>query len=309
MKRVIFLTLLALFFSLSPDVSAEEAKGLGVYPPVIKIKSTPPAEISIPIKVRNLGDKPIEADISIRALNIDQNGTPNLTLYKDYTREMTELLEAVRIKEKDQTVSSLLFSPREEKNLELNINLDKNIKAKDYYLSLILLAKSQESSTNSHSLVTLGVSSSILLSLGNNETSYETRLFSSLFTFEDKLKLEGSITNNGKSFVVVKPQIVIENVFGKKIEVIDLGEQILLAGQTKKLYNTQAETVLASENKYLFGPYRVSLWTQEDNRKNISNNNRIIFVFPGWTILMPIIAVFITLLITKRVIAKRRRSR
>lgn len=310
MKKLIFTAILILLIC-STNTSSSYASdiGLGVYPPLIKAHADKPSSIRLPLKVKNMGDEPIEVNVSIRALNATRDGSPELILFKDYTPEFTALVEAINIIENDQNVSTLTFSPEETKELKLNIEISKEQKEKDYYFSVIFQIANKEQDENSHSLIQASTAANVLLSVGRTDPSYEADLTSSPLTFGGNLKFKSSISNTGSSFLTFRPQISIENIFGKSIEVINFKEQNVLAGQSKRLYNDLSEANIVSKNKYILGPYKARLMLNMEGKETISEKIIFLFVIPDWSLWTLSIGGVVLSLIIKRIIVRRKRLR
>lgn len=283
MKGIIF-NILFLIFLFFPKISLAQDKGIGVYPPIIKINTTAPSSITIPIELRNLENKPIEAQISIRPFNTDLNGKISLILYKDYTKEILSLIENIKLQEVDQNVSKLVFSPNETKKVNLKINIDKETKDKDFYFSLLFLINNTDSSENTRSLISIGAGTNVLVAIGESKESYLESFSSSMLTPEGKLKFNISLTNMGQHFITVKPQVKIANIFGKIVEYVDLKEEIILPEQTKVLSNEKNQNTIFTQRKYYFGPYKASLSLDTAYQKTVSDKNLFLFVLPGGTI-------------------------
>lgn len=300
-----YLILILLFF---PKLAFAEEKGIGVYPPIIKINATAPSNISLPITLKNLGDMPIEAQASIRSFGINQTGKINLILYKDYTKEMLSIIDNIKLQEKDQTISKLVFSPNEIKKLNLKIDINKEVQNKDFYLSILFLINTQDSSDNTRSLISIGAGTNVLLAIGNSKESYQESFVSPLLTSEGNLKFNISLANTGEHFITIKPQVRITNIFGKVIEDIDLKEENVLPGETKTLSNTKIQNSILSQEKYYFGPYKAILSLDIAGRKTISDKSIIIFVLPGGTIWFLTGGIMLTILIIQRIRTRRRKN-
>ncbi|MEK7573272.1 MAG: hypothetical protein AAB531_02500 [Patescibacteria group bacterium] len=309
MKKFFLLIFISFSLLILPKTVEAEQRGIGVYPPIIKITASAPSDISVPISVKNMEDKPIEATISIRPFKIDQSGAINYILYKDYTREVSALIETVVLQEENQNVSKLVFSPNGIKNLKLKIDIGKDQKEKDIYFSVLFLVTNQDSSENTRSLLSIGTATNVLLAIGENTLpSYQDRFSSSVLTSEGNLKFKITLANTGKHFMSIKPQLIIKNVFGKEIEILNLKEENILLGQTKELSNTNPDNLVISGKKYYFGPYIAILSLNTAGQETISNKSITIFVLPGSTIWLLSAGTIIILLIIQRIRVKRRKK-
>lgn len=308
MKKYFLGSFLILSLLVFPKIALAQEKGIGIYPPIIKINATAPSNISIPITLRNLEDKPIEAQISIRPFIIDRGGKINLILYKDYTKEMLSIIDNIKLQEEDQNVSKLVFSPSETKKLNLKIDINKETKDKDFYLSVLFVINNQDSSDNTRSLISIGTGTNVLLAIGNSKDSYQGSFSSSILTSEGNLKFNISLANTGEHFITIKPQVRITNIFGKIVENIDLKEENLLPGENKTLSNSNTQNIIFSGRKYYFGPYKATLNLDIADHKTISDKSFVTFVLPGSTIWFTVGGIALIILIIQRIRARKQKS-
>ena len=308
MKKYFLVSYLILILLVFPKIALAQEKGIGVYPPIIKINATAPSIVSIPIALKNLEDKPIEAQISIRPFNIDQAGKINLILYKDYTKEILSILDNIELKEKDQNVSKLVFSPNETRKINLKIDINKELRNKDFYFSILFLLNNQDSSENTRSLISIGTGTNVLLAIGNSKESYQESFSSPMLTSEGNLKFNISLANTGEHFITIKPQVRIANIFGKVIEDIDLKEENILPGETKTLSNVKNQNAILSLRKYYFGPYKAALSLDIADQKTISDKSLAILVLPGGTIWLLTGSTLLIIAIIQRIKTRRRKN-
>lgn len=308
LQGIIF-NILFLIFLFFPKISLAQEKGISVYPPIIKINATPPSNISVPITVKNIEDKPIEAQISIRPFNTAHTGQINLILYKDYTKEILTIIDNIKLQENDQTISKLVFSPNEIKKLNLKIDINKEAKNKDFYFSILFLINNEDASESTRSLISIGAGTNVLLAIGNSKESYQKSFSSPIMTSEGYLKFNISIANTGKHFITIKPQIRITNLFGNLVEEIDLKEENVMPKQTKVLSNKKNPNTIFTQRKYYFGPYKASLSLDTAYQKTVSEKNLVIFVLPGGTIWLLTGGILIIIAIIQRIKIRRRKNR
>ncbi len=294
------ITLLAIFFLSSPFKA--HAEGLGVFPPIIKIKANAGQELSASIKIKNLASEATEVQISFRPFK-EEDGRVNFILYKDYTPENSSILKNVRVLEGNQNISNMVLSPGQERNLTLNIKIDNKAKNQDFYFSVVFLTVSKNKSENSYSAVRTGMASNILLSVGDDSQVSVINFSSDLFAQEGKLKFEGEIENSGRNFMTIHPRIRIKNIFGKTIEVIEIEEINLLANSSRNL--TGKSKKIESKKEYLFGPYKATLEFSSSNKPVLTSKNLLIMIMPGRkTILTSAVLLLILVIYIK--IRKRR---
>lgn len=297
-KTIVFITL-SLFFLFS-DVAEPvlaQKQALGVFPPITKIRTKSGQEISTPIKVKNLTDRPIEAQIILKPFKADEDGKVNLILYKDYTAENSSILKNVKLLEDGQSISNIVLSPKQEEALSLNIKTETNQKPQDFYFSIIFIVSPNDKTENSYSNVRIGIASNILLAIGNNSNLSISDFSSPLFTGEGNLKFSAQIENSGDNYATIHPLITIKNIFGKTIEVIETKEENLLAKASKTLGEDSG--VIVSKEKYFVGPYTATIELRPTSPANSVSKSLSVFVMPGLTsflsfaIILLILALFI----------------
>ena len=283
-----------------PKSASAEEKGIGVYPPIIKINATAPANISVPITVKNLEDKPIEVQISVQPFEIGSNGMVSLILHKDYTKEIIALIKKVHVQEGDQNVSKLVFSPQETKTLSLKADIDTGQENRDFYLSVVFTVNNKDISENTRSLISIGTATNVLISTGALNQSFSQSFSSPLLISEGHLKFNSSLTNTGAHFATVKPRVRITNIFGKIVEEITLTEEVMLPGETRTISNQHSDSLISSHLKYLFGPYKATLSINSSPQEALQSKSVFIFVLPGGTIWLIIGIVGALILLTQR---------
>lgn len=297
-KFILFGLLFSIYLSLASTKAIAEEKGLGIYPPIVTIKAISPSKIEIPIRVKNMGNSTLEAQVSLRPFTLDQNGKVKLILHKDYTPENFSILSTSRLLQNDQIVSKLIFSPHQEQDLILEINIEPNQKSKDFYFSVLIESSGNETSQNSYSKQEIGAASNILLSIGDEPIVITSDFQSPLFTTSGGTKFEASLKNTSNHFSTVHPRIIIKNIFGNTIEIIDLKEQNILPNQVIS-FGPESNEVQANK-KYLIGPYNAVL--ELNTTASTKGSQEISFiVVPVKQTIFTITLIFVIIFIILRV--------
>ena len=207
------------FLLFAPRANAEELK-TGVYPPLIKINATPPANVKTDIIVQNQTDHNITYYISLMPFKDSpkKNGEPFFD--PALTNSYSDFFTRVKITDAGNEISEVELAPHQKKKLRLEITLSKENNARDYYFSVVFLSKNDlETPKTSSTEIRSGVGTNVLLSVGPKDgtdgtiNAFKTKKFinSGPVTFEMEVK------NSSNSFIEPECTIVIENMFGQKV--------------------------------------------------------------------------------------------
>ena len=275
-KIAIFSISLTILLCQFPRAVSAEEKALGIFPPIVKVRAKSPSHIEIPFRIINTSDNNIETALSIRPFDLDDRGRMKLVLHKDYTTETSLLLSNVRLKQNAQNISKLILSSHQEQNILLEIDIEERQSSKDFYFSIVIQSIESEELKNSHSRQVIGVASNVLLSIGDTSSIISSKFSAPFFTTSDEVNFEASFKNISNHYSTIYPRIVIKNLFGNTIEVIDLKEHNVLPGQTLSI---GSDSDKIATRKRLVGPYKAVLELNTISSTRGSKETSII-VFP-----------------------------
>jgi hypothetical protein len=292
---------------LLPTAQAQEVN-FSLKPANIVIEAQPPATISNTITIRNGSDHAVELLPTLKPFTPSESGTgqPQFVPAMDIPKETTTLLQHVQLKEDGQKVAVVSLSPKQEKELELVIAIPEATPIKDYYFTLVLRTNTKEHFEGNASLVSAGVGSNILLSLGNRKTSqlFVKEFSTDRFLNKGPVVFRVTITNPSSQMVTPTGTITIKNMFGQRIGVVSVLPQNILADSSRSLTNDTAlknskDSVLWNES-FLLGFYEALLTLSVDGEKVVEKKTRFI-VIPTHILIISGVVLILTLFLYQRV--------
>ncbi len=235
MRKVLLLSLFFLLLGTRP-VFAQEVS-LGIYPPIIDITATPPAQIKAPITVSNDSDKPVELLIALQPFKGQRTNDGQIEFVPDLTGPDPKLFEKVQIIDGDTAVDTVNIDARQEKTLTFLLDIDKETSFGDYYFSVIFVSKNKNQPSNSSADTPSGVGTNVLLSIGpKGKTRGSVDSFTSpFFVTGGPIKFDLALNNDSDHFILPTGAVIVQNIFGQRVGKVDLLPQYLLAHSTRYL--------------------------------------------------------------------------
>lgn len=327
-KYKILLLLIFNFLFLIFNLSEVKAAGvsLSINPPILEITAKPPAKITAPIKIKNLGEDTVQLQITLKpftAANSEDGKVSYISPKRSYDEDFP-ILSKARIFDKNESVNALTLAPDQEKELTFYVEIDKNESLGDYYFSIIFLTENEPAEGNATSN-TAGIATNILLSVGQKgQPAAEIKEFSAPGYIQNgPVPFTVKIANTGKQFITPKGFIIIKNLFGQRIGKVDLMPVNILAGTTRSIpdedsikeqlkspsFNIQNSSFKPSalwREGFLLGPYTATLTMGVTDEGPVLNKKIYFFAFPGYGILVVLLTLVGILFIAKRIKRKLR---
>ncbi|MBU2632293.1 hypothetical protein KKG52_01125 [Patescibacteria group bacterium] len=298
---------------------------LSVNPPILQITAKPPAKITAPIKIKNLGEETVELQILLKPFTAAKSEDGKVQ-YLPQTRSFDEefpILSKIRLFEENTSIDSLTLAPEQEKELTLYIEVDKSESLGDYYFSLVFLSQSNPPEGNV-SGSSAGISTNVLLSIGpKGQPAAEISKFSApKYLQEGPVPFTVKITNTGKQFLTPKGYIIIKNMFGQRIGKVDLMPVNILAETTRQIPDEQTATEKLKRStisnqpsdinkptalwreKFLLGLYTANLTMGVTEEGPVLNKKIYFFAFPAYGIIL-VIAVLLGLFVIYKKIKRK----
>ena len=293
----IFLVFFISIFTLLLVHNPSNASGysLSIYPTIIKIKANPPALVKTEVKIKNLSDYTVDLSYVLKPFVADDNnsGQVKYLLYPDYTSKNTNFLQRVRILEDGQTISKIILSPKQEKNLTLLIDIPKEGESIDYYFSLVFLTQNQDKPDSSYSRIVQGIGTNVLVSI--NPQGYKAKIkdFStSPFVSAGPIKFNVKVENMERNFINTTGYIIINNIFGQTVGKVDLAERNILAKSTARMSSKEKDDIIWPE-MFLLGSYRAKLYVNYETYPTLFKEIRFIAIPTKQIIILTIIGILI----------------
>jgi hypothetical protein len=275
---------------------------LGIYPPIFQVQTITPNDLKLPFFIQNFQDTSVPLTIYLRPFVADPSENGNIVFLND-TSSLPDPFLAKRIRVFDEAVSiqKLVLSPKQKKDLTLEVSLPSNEAKGDYYFSLIFSSDTQSTNNSNSSQLSAGIASNILLSIGPvGETKGYIEEFSAPpLISQGPVPFTVRVKNTSDHFITVKGDIVIKNMFGQAIGKVELLPVNILSNTIRRIpdsaqadpnsKNYQIIKIEADKNgspvaiwpeKFLVGPYTADLTLALSESGPLYKRSIIFFAFP-----------------------------
>lgn len=319
---VFILPALYCLLSTAPSAQAQDIS-FGIYPPISQIDAKAPADIKSPLFIENLSDNPIDLSISYKAFIPAQSEDGKIEFLDNFeSLPDPSITKKVFIMDGANKITSLTLSPKQKKNLIMEILLPATQPKGDYYFSVIFSSSPQQEGFTNSSVQTGAISMNVLLTVGpKGKTNGILEDFSSpLFVDSGPVAFNVAVKNTGNHFIQPKGEIIIKNVFGQNIGKVSLLQVNILANSTRRMPDTLQITTNKNEyekirqaveknlfpvavwpEKFLLGPYTATLTLSLSDQGPVFKKSVHFLAFPISLIVAIIIVLAITIFIILRV--------
>lgn len=232
---------LFLLFLFSNQAYAQEFH-VSIEPTVIQIDSTPPAKFQAPFRIKNLSNSTVKLTPLVVPIKPREDGKIDLLLGEENSLA-TVIKERLVILDGQTKVEELELRAGEAKDLLLFMDVLEGDPAGDFYFSLVFTSDGTIIDETSTSSIPAGIAMNVLVSIGPK--------VSATATIEDfsTNKVLGSgpvffnlkLRNTGRHLIQPEGNVVIKNMFGKKVADIKILPQYVLSESSRYLIDsTQA---------------------------------------------------------------------
>ncbi len=251
-NRFIYFILSVIFiFFLYPLKASSAGLSFELYPPIIQIQTNPPANISTPIIVKNLSDEALSLQIIMKPFSAS---SPSSSF----------LAQNLQISDNKNEIKSLTLAPKQQKRLNLRINIPQNYTLSDYYFSVIFLSKNTDSNNSNETKISGGLATNVLLSVGTDiKPKGELEEFSApFFVTKVPLPFTVKIKNTGNHFITPHGYILIKNIFGKIVDKINLMPVNILVNSTRSIPSINQLDLSASNHNVEMNDIKKAYWSE-----------------------------------------------
>lgn len=314
-KILICLFAYLLIFAFAGKAFAQSVS-LGIYPPIVQIDSTPPADIKTVINLQNFSDSISTINISIKAFQAAQSNDGQIELLNDYSNFIDPFfINRVRILDDQKRITSLTLSPKQKKNLAMQIQIPKNQPHGDYYFTVIFSTVAQSSTLSNSTLQSGGVAMNVLLTIGpKGKNQAVIQDFSTpIFANSGPVPFNVLIYNKSDHFITPSGEIIITNMFGQNVGKVNLLPVNILSNSTRfipdsKYVNEERKEykspVAIWPEKFLIGPYTAKLSLSLSENSPALERSITFFAFPFSYLIAVLLILAITVFIIFRVKSK-----
>lgn len=207
---------------------------LSIDPPIITINAIPPTTVTSPLSIQNKGDTQVTLQIQLKSFKIKgENGEV------EYSKEILETSKNIQILDAGVPVESITLDSKQQKNLNLSINILQDTDISDYYFSVIFISGDSPPVESNSSVNQIGIATNILLSVGSKEIPKASleEFSSNIFFEKGPVPFTIRVKNEGTHFIKPKGEITIKNMFGQIIGKLDLTSTNVLSNSIRAIPN------------------------------------------------------------------------
>jgi len=309
---VVFVVLVIL-----PNKANASEFSVAVYPPLIRISATAPANPQTPIVIQNTSEQIETFDILIKPFSASKGKTfqeetlqgyeeNGQVIYDNSLENIKDPLMFQRIKifDGESATSTIELSPKQKKELTLSIDIPENEAESDYYFSILFVSKNPNLNTQiktNNSRILPGIATNVLLSIGKENPKIQIDDFSTeLLKGKGPVEFKIKVSNNGAHFAYVKGQVIIKNVFGQYIGRVDLNPGNVLAGDTRLITSENQIAKALWPERFILGPYKATLSLNYGSGEPVLTRTTHFIGAPIQILVTAIIIVSLMLTIRKR---------
>ena len=313
-KKILLATsalLLFIAFFFAQSAKAQEFS-LGIYPPIIQIDALSPSKISTPITLENLSAESVTLSIQLKQFVPKELENGEITYIDRPDDPHKKMFSKVKVKENALNRSQITLTPKQRKNLNLEITLEENEPASDYYFSILFVSNPIRVSGETESYSSGAIASNILLSVGEKDIPKGriTDFSAPFFVTKGPVAFRVRVENQSPYFITTEGNIIIKNIFGQRIGNLELISSNILGKSARLLTNKEgAEEGLNGpkalwKEKFLLGVYTADLTISLSEQGPILRDRLTFIAVPLEIIIGFLIAIAMLFFIYKRVKAK-----
>jgi hypothetical protein len=295
MKRLILIAS-ALFMILLPSVGSAQSttrkgQGLEISPPLRDLKANPGQTVKTTVKVRNVTNNPLDVKAAVNDFTAaGEDGQPKLLLTDQETTPYS-------IKDWITTISSVTLQPKEQKTVNITMNVPSNASPGGHYGVVRFTGTPPGESSNAVAL-SASIGALILVRVSGNiqelasvEQFYTAQNNHQRWLFEyGPVDLVQRIKNTGNVHIKPSGTVRVTNTFGRETATLKINEGggNILPSSIRKFQQTL-------NKKLLFGRYKAQADIVYGSKNTILVASTVFWVIPYK--LIAIILALIALLI------------
>ena len=291
---------------------------LSIDPPITTINIVPPATATSPLNITNKDDTQVTLQIQLKPFKAKgENGE------LEYARDVPEIFKNIQILDANVPVESITLGPKQQKNLNLSINIPQNTNISDYYFSVVFTSTDSPPIESNSSINQIGIATNVLLSVGPLKIPKATlkEFSANAFFGKGPVPLTIKVKNEGIHFIKPKGEVIIKNMFGQAVGKLDLTNTNVLSDsiraipndtymqmlrledasdtKTKSSFDFKHPIALWKEN-FLLGLYTATLNISMSDAGPIFTRSIRFFAFPFEALVIITIMVIAIIVIRKR---------
>jgi hypothetical protein len=281
-----------IFFILIAFAAPAKAQNLSLMidPLTTTIVTTAPSATISPIKIQNMSDTLITLQIQLKSFKAKgENGEI------EYLNNSSEIFNNIQILDQNMPVKTIILGPKQQKILNLNLNVPSDIKISDYYFSVVFVSIDASPVKSTSSVNQIGIATNFLITVGYPKVSKITleEFSSNALLGKGPVPFNVRIKNVGNHFTTLKGQIDIKNIFGQSVGKYNF-ENINILSKSIRSISNKIDTKDLGLNNFLLGRYSLTLNFLTYDKEIITSKTIYFFAFPFET--LTIIAALIILI-------------
>ena len=248
----LFVGLIAFAQSFCAGVVNAEEVGVGftITPPIFELKANPGDQLNDVISIYNSGAENLDIYVVIENLRpVGEKGQVQVVFDNDET--LPTLKSWIEI-----TNSEFSVEPGETENIQFKINIPGSAEPGGHFATILFGTTQNKAVTGTGSQISQKIGSLVFITV-TGETNEDAKIIE--FTADKGLYLSTNdysfntrIENSGNVYVRPRGFLVITNIFGKKVDEVEVDGKNILPDATR-------EIPIEYSNKKLFGPYTATL--------------------------------------------------
>jgi len=320
MKSYSLIFFLFIFLLCSTNESYAQEFSVGIYPPIIQATTLPPTVIKPSISITNKTESEITFDIQLKPFR--PSGKANGSIIYPNSKSLPEYLIFPKIKFllDGNAISQITLGPKEKKDINLQIDIDRDTPLSDYYFSVIFISSPEDKALEQNIQIPAGISTNVVLSIGQNKSkNIKVELFSApKFNTDSAIPITLLVKNSGENLVTPSGNVEIKNMFGKTIEKIPLLPEYVLSNSSryltdehyasrsanaqKLIQKSNDQNVILFEKGGLFGKYEAIINGAILEDQNLVYTSSLVFyVVPIPYIFSVVLAITIIIVIVLKI--------
>lgn len=308
----VFLQCCLLLFLFSPKTFAAEVS-LRIKPTIINIHPQENGIVEKKITIENTGRETLSLDIFLKPFSAGKNGEISYAPSIKDAATLNFINQNVQVLENDISASSISLAPGQSEQVTLHLNINNVQEISEYTFSALFVSSNRHpdsvtstSEETTTSQLQLHAGSAVHILITGKKPGMEQPLllrdFSTNKFFEKgPVPFSVSVKNSSETYKTMYGSILISNLFGQKIGLIRIPNQILLAGSQRNAWSASSgsnEPILWNQS-LLVGPYKARLSIVNENGHETTSTIGF-FAFPLRTSLITLSILFFTSLVVSK---------
>ncbi len=223
---------------------------IGVYPPIMQMDTTPPANPRADFFLTNPSDQSLTLNISYKPFRPKNTKDGQIELIEDLSSFPDPLfVNRIKVLENDGAVKTITLSPKQNKKLTFEVQIPVNMQKGDYYFTILFSARPTSNIKTNSSLLFPTIGINVLLTVGPKGKTLGTisKFQAPKFVDSGPVVFKVEVANRSDHFFAPEGEIVIKNMLGRKTGKIKLMPVNILASSVRAIPDINQANVDSKE--------------------------------------------------------------